>query len=449
MKILVIQDKSEIRDYLQFALGAFESVNLSFTGSVTKAIDQLHTHQDIACIFVGNKVTKDSDPKELLAKILTYCSTNNTILIGTNKGLEDYSDGHYIHPLAPITTINRVIKNILELDIRNLELENFIAVPFELCSQVETLPCDLHFKIGKGEQTKHIKRYLKGSSIDSESMKAYTDKSLINVFVKKEDYKLIEKILMPDSSIDEPSKKSLLDIQNAFFDSLKDSIDYGSYIVSTAGMVGFDKSKTHLLAEKLQKQVKSLSTTEKVQIEELFHFSLTSKDNIDLKINSLCSIISTNLVKHYSWGTLEMVEMLMFASTFHNIGLSGSTKLITVITEDEYSKLNIKERDLVDQHANYSSSIVGSLDFIHPNVKKLIKEQHGFTDGDRFIGKKKNSSNFTAMFRIVSELATELVKEFEINGDEFNALKVIEREKDRNNSDYPEIYDALIGCVPK
>jgi hypothetical protein len=449
MKVLIIQEKSEIRDYLQFALGVFDQVDLKATGSVAQSIDYLHYNDDVNCIFIGNKITQDSDPKELLTKILAYCSANDSILIGTNKGLENYSGGHYIHPQASVNIINRVIRSKLGLDTSVLDLENFIPVSFELCAEITSLPCDLHLKIGQKEHTKHLKRYLKGSRIDKESLEEYLDKNLINVYVQKEDYKIFESFFGLNISNQYVSPRILpTEIQNSYFDSLKDSIDYGAFIIETSGMVGFDTSKTHLLAKKLQTQVRNLSDNKKVKIEEMFHLSLASKGNIDLKINSLCSIISTNLVKQYSWGTLEMVETLMFASAFHNIGLSGNAKLITIITDDEYDKLDIKERAVIDHHAAYSSSIVGALDFIHPNVKKLIVEQHGIPNGESFIDKNNNSSNFTAMFRIVSELSTQLVKEFEVNTDKFSALKVIEREKERNNNDYPEIYDALIACIP-
>jgi hypothetical protein len=151
----------------------------------------------------------------------------------------------------------------------------------------------------------------------------------------------------------------------------------------------------------------------------------------------------------YDWGTSAMIEKLAYAAVFHNIALSGNSKLIKTITQSEFNELDEEEKILINRHASYAAHTLKAMEFTPDQVCEIVKEQHGCRTGSTFPEIKTHSSKLTTLFRIVSELATQLIKSYEDDRIEIDVKEILLSEFKRNGNTNKEIFQVIQDCLPE
>jgi len=98
----------------------------------------------------------------------------------------------------------------------------------------------------------------------------------------------------------------------------------------------------------------------------------------------MTSVVAHVLVRRFSWNTPEILNSILYAAMFADMGLSD--ELVMIRTEQELSGVEVskEDREKVYYHAQDNAKKLTNKKGIPSGVPKLISEHHGQTTGVGF-----------------------------------------------------------------
>lgn len=439
--VLIIQNKSPIRDYMELVLSANPNVNMILHSNASDSIVFLDLSPDVDLIFIGHDIFLDVELKAFNDSIKQYAKNNNKVLIiGSNKGLQKLDASKYIHPQSPIDKILNILKDTLSLERSTFASQDFHPVPLSLCLGIYQNPCDFHIKIGKDDSAKYIKRFKSKDLFDKDAVQTLIVKDMAKVYVHKDDVEILNSYfknkIKKEDFCSTPRKEN--DIVKVYSNSIKDSLDYVSYMLKNTSIKSSGAVLVSRIFENMRDEVLLLPSNNKKLINQFFINSLESENDFATKLVTLTSIISTNMVQDATWGNSEMINKVIYASCFHDLALKGSQKLISCLSEKERSFLNEDDANQVNNHAHLVVSQLKELSVLPLGTDKIILEHHGSRNGVGLPSDQVTTTKVSTLFMVASEFSTRLLVKYEndISGldlqnfvnDELQRIKKIDNE---------------------
>lgn len=445
-QVLAIQKKSSILDYMELVLGSNEDIYLQSTSSASAAIELLDAAPSLDCIFIGSNLELDRDIKELTSKITSYMAGQSALLIGSNNGIKKLNEANYIHPKAPIDKILALLTSRLGFSNSSFSSRDFIPLPTKLCLSMQTPPCDIHVKIGSGDSSKYLKRFKGNEDFEMADVEAYLEKNMARVYVHRGDIEVIEAYFKEKLQEEKNLERNLAietSASKAFFNSIKDSMDYVSFMGKDLGMQTLSSVAAEAVIDNLQDSLKTLNKETKLSLKDYFQGCLHSRDDFSTKHVSLTSIIAANMVEDASWGTREMVDKVVYAAAFQDFSLKGEQRLLEAVTYGQLETLPDDDQIKVMNHARESAHFVSKIRSLPHGVNQLIMEQHGSRGGTGFPTGKIHSSKLSAVLRVASEFSLKLLSQYENEANELEIQTLLKEEFERAGEGFKDIFDLL------
>lgn len=448
--ILMIQKCSPIRDFIEYISTKDEMLSINSCDSISEGINSLKGQTRFDYIFIGHNVDVDKSITELNSEILSYLSIGNTILSGSNKGLIKVLKDNYIHPLSPISSLVNKIQEVFNIQKINYNPEDYSPIPLNILYTYQSLPFDIHLKLGEGEKARYLKRFPANEEIHPEVIDQYKEKELIRVYILHSNIEKFEELIKNNISIGKKADSPHLEnpekgLEN-FLNELPETLDYSEYILNELGLkfegpnrLGSTISSTGLL-------LLNASQNDKNNFNKMFSTLLTSPNQFELKLVSMTTLLMANMLKALKLNTNEILEKSTLACFFHKCSLKNDEQLIKFHDETLTEFLNDKERSAVLENAKNSSEIIGKIKTLPTDISKIILEQNGSHNGIGFADTPYNSSKISEIFMIITSFSCQLLVEFE-NGIDFDAITIINEYRSKYGQKFEKIFIALEECI--
>lgn len=451
-QVLMIQSDSPIRDYINLVLSENEDINITVLSKVSETLDYLSLAPSLDLIFIGDKVEVDADISQMTKTIVELVNSNNLKLSGSNKGIEKIENGTYIHPQAPIDRIIKHLLTIIDLDRADFANNDFVPIPIELCLKLDTIPCDIHVKLGQSDSAKYLKRFRSEQQIQREELQTYLDKDLAKLYVHNSDIEVINerfKELIQKEKYNEvnATKNEKNHSVNKYFDTMKDTLDYVHFMLDDLGIQTSSPGVFKSIVGTINKNVMELSSSKRDGLQSFFVGSLMSENNYAAKLQTLTSLLLASMLKDAKWATREMSEKVMYTTFFQDISLQGRKELLSCIDRNSLEKLRGKDRLLVETHAKAAADQLNSMGILPHGVEILLLEQHGSRNGVGFPLERSHSSKIGILIRIVSEFSVKLLNIYEAGVTEDELKSLLKEEFERDNGSNKDLYELLQDTV--
>lgn len=448
--VLIIQNKSSIRDYMELVLGANKNVSIVLHSNAADSMDFLNLSPELDLIFIGDDIEIDVELKAFTDSIKEYAKINNKVtIIGSNKGLQKSNASKYIHPQSPVDKILHLLKETLALEKDTFAFEHFQPIPLSLCLGIYQNPCDIHIKIGKDDNAKYIKRFKAKEYFDKDAVQSLIVKDMAKVYVHKDDVETLNSYFKNKIKTEKfcsiPRKEN--DIVKVFSNSIKDSLDYVSYMLNNMSIKNSGSVLVKRIFDNMRDEVLLLPANNKKLINQLFINSMESDNDFATKLVTLTSIISTNMVQDAAWGNSEMVNKVIYASCFHDLALKGNQKLISCLTEKDRLLLTDEEANQVKNHAHLVVSQLKALEVLPLGTDKIILEHHGSRNGIGLPLEQVNTTKVSTLFMVASEFSTKLLDKYENDISGLDLQVFINEELQRIKKIDNEIFELLKASI--
>ena len=435
---------------MELVLGANKNVNLVLHSSASDSMDFLHLSPELDLIFIGDDIEIDVELKAFTDSIKEYGKKNNqVIIIGSNKGLQKMDASKYIHPQSPVDKILQLLKATLSIEKDTFAFEHFQPIPLSLCLGIYQNPCDIHIKIGKDESAKYIKRFKAKDFFDKDAVQTLIIKDMAKVYVHKDDVETLNSYFKNKIKTEKfssiPRKEN--DIVKVFSNSMKDSLDYVSYMLNNMSIKNSGSVLVTRIFDNMRDEVLLLPTNNKKLINQFFINSMESENDFATKLVTLTSIISTNMVQDASWGNSEMINKVIYASCFHDLALKGNQKLISCLNEVDRLFLSEEEANQINNHAQLVVSQLKEMNILPIGTDKIILEHHGSRNGIGLPHEQVNTNKVSTLFMVASEFATKLLGKYENDISGLDLQVFINEELQRIKKIDNEIFELLKASI--
>lgn len=140
-------------------------------------------------------------------------------------------------------------------------------------------------------------------------------------------------------------------------------------------------------AELAQKNIKRMARSAKKfpKMSKLMDRLLRNKAGYLYKHSQILMFVCSHLMEHIDWGSDEQKKTIGFVAFFHDIALS-SDEQARIHSEEELknSKLNDKEKELVNRHAQIAAELVSKFPHAPMGADAIIRQHHGIAHGIGF-----------------------------------------------------------------
>ncbi len=444
--VLIIQNKSPIRDYMELVLGANPNVNMILHSNASDSMVFLDLSPDVDLIFIGHDIFLDVELKAFNDSIKQYAKNNNKVsIIGSNKGLQKLDASKYLHPQSPIDKILNILKDTLSLEKSTFASEDFHPVPLSLCLGIYQNPCDIHIKIGKNDNAKYIKRFKSKDLFDKDAVLSLIVKDLAKVYVHKDDVGTLNSYfknkIKKEDFCSSPIGEN--DIVKVYSNTIKDSLDYVGYMLTNMNLKSSGSVLVARIFENMRDEVLLLPSNNKKLINQFFINSLESENDFATKLVTLTSIMSTNMVQEATWGNSEMINKVIYASCFHDLALKGNQKLISCLRDEELVCLSEDESRQVNNHAQLVVSQLKELNVLPIGTDKMILEHHGSRNGVGLPSDQVTTTKISTLFMVASEFSTKLLLKYENDITGLDLQNFVNDELERIKKIDNEIFELL------
>lgn len=343
-------------------------------------------------------------------------SNPNDILLGSNFQVDliicNFCNNQYINPLLiyrkgqpniPFILLKEedlIIKNSMITEQFNLTdsiepLCEYIKANYDVDQKYQALPYtkisvhslvhfvnlddDLYISIGTGERQRFIKLFSKDDPLDQESIDRYRNKNLKFLYIKKETYAWIRKVVNANlkNLIYNPDK-------TYFVDCTQDIVDYNEK------MFEISTSFTKEIADKKEKIMKRVRNSKNI----FQHFKKIDRKDIKnnyLKVRmQLTAYIACALAKTLEWDSDATLEKLIYVSYLHDIALFDNIELAKIRTIEEFNlfkdikNFTDKDRELFLKHPEIGESIILKDPSAPNDAAKIVRQHHENPKGNGF-----------------------------------------------------------------
>ncbi|MGB0454691.1 MAG: hypothetical protein ACPGJV_13365 [Bacteriovoracaceae bacterium] len=185
---LLISNNEELIDLYTINLKIYAATDIVSKPDIEKATSLLKVFPNIGLIISNLDHKKDISS---LIDVLQECSLNIPILqVGGAEDLDELSLSSVKNP----SNLKKVLENVHQLlgidpaVVPELPFPNYIPISLQTFIKFGPLSCDLYVKISKSQDDfRFLKRFRKEETLTSEDVKAFKERGINELYIKKED----------------------------------------------------------------------------------------------------------------------------------------------------------------------------------------------------------------------------------------------------------------------
>lgn len=407
-----------------------EDVECVLADSLSKSVEFLSADDNYDLVFVGHKLNKDIEIKELTKCLVPMINTGKVKIFGSNKAFSGQDFAYYYNELVPISKILIDMHRTLEL---GAVLDNdYISFPLGSLDHFKEYPFDCFLKIKKQDKPSYIQIFREKDDKDQEDVDKYKNKGAKVVYVSLS--KMNEKIGILENLLkSEIGEELLSDPDKAFEVSAQYSLD----ILRESGL---DISEETLVRNKeAYNNTKNLvkNSRDRSHLKSL----MNKGDGFYFKHVSMTSLMCCYILDELNLTDAAKRQKLCSASYFQNIYLENEDEL-KVSCDEELDKFDIDAKKRICNHPMMAFDTLAKNPLIDSDVLKLIKEQHGDKRGMTYPDMISSSSKMSLIFQIASLFSQRYLIEYEGSG-EVNPIQIFNYVASKLNAKDKLILDSF------
>lgn len=403
-----------------------EEVECILAESLSKSVEFLSTDQSFDIVFVGHKLNKDIEIKELTKCLVPMINAGNVKIFGSNKAFSGKDFAFYYNELVPISKILLDIYRSLEL---GAVLDNdYISFPLSSLDHFKNYPFDCFLKIKKNDKPAYIQIFREKDDKDQEDVDKYKNKGAKVVYVSLS--KMNEKIAYLEKLLKSEIGEELLSDPDKAFEV---SAQYSLEILKESGL-GISDSTLARNTEAYN-NTKNLvkNSKDKSKLKNL----MNKNDGFYFKHVSMTSLMCCYILDELDVREDSNRQKLCSAAYFQNIYLENEEEL-KVSSSEELDTFGEEAKKRISDHPMMAFDTLSKNPLIDSDVLKLIKEQHGDKRGMTYPDMISSSSKMSLIFQIASLFSQRYLIEYEGQG-EVNPIQIFNYVASKLNSKDQEI----------
>ena len=204
--------------------------------------------------------------------------------------------------------------------------------------------------------------------------------------------------------------------------------------------IGISNETVTLAQKNINRMVRSSKKFPKIS--QLVDRLLKNKAGYLYKHSQILMYVCAHLMENIDWGNDEQKKTINFVAFFHDIALS-SDEQAKIHSEEQLknSKLNEKEKSLVNMHAQIAAELVQKFPHAPMGADVIVRQHHGIAHG---VGFSQHYGGNLSPMSIVFILAEDFVDYIIESGDKLDIKKKIEQMRGRYTTQrFKKIIDIL------
>lgn len=438
MKVLVIDDESDICDIISFYVEEYfnEEINFSQASGAPEAIEKIkHTQFDlILCDHSmptgnGNLVQQYLLENRLDVKYVV-CSS-----FEPRDHPELYNLEHVYFNILKPNIENGIIKLSSLLDLQkgnDTTTQDYVPIGISLLYLIREMPSDIYISISS---QKYLKCFHKGESFTDDDKQKYQNKEIYFLFAKIEgDNKLFFKII--NRTINQILTSKNITIENKLLET-------HSQVSEIMKSYGFTPDSIELAKVTINETAKILTKGDD-EISKAW-LRMTLFGSYPSKLFVLQSTLSSIIGKKIKWSTESTLQKIVMATFFQDLNLDSLELIKLVDYHDFLNKkhlFNLKECENYLSHPIRAKEMISKLKNVTGDVDKIVLEQHELPHGDGF-PRKLNSHQISPLSALL--ILTGVISKTILNvpKENFNAESFFAELEERgyNKGNFKEIFN--------
>lgn len=443
-KFLILEEQDNIREILNFTIESQFNLEALRARNYQEASEILEKNSNIMFILCGETLDK-SDAKRLFTSYIVSGLMSNCRFFDftDNKEILEY-DGitadKKIERKNSFKKIISLIEDFVLID-ENFDKKEFTAVSIDTLSFFEGISTDLFLKLSSG---RCIKLFKEGDIIDDDDITKYKNKNVEFLFIKKDTYKWILKMIKNsfDNVVDNKDLK--IDL-NSFFDE-NEFVDVDEVEKKISEEFSIPEETTKEIKEKTQKVILDMrkNTTLKNFLKRLSFDP--NNEKILQERNNLVSFLACSLSKVLEWGSEGTYEKLVYSAHIQDLLLTNNPKLAMITTKSEFEEIKdtLSDNDikLFEHHPTIMGQLIEKDNYAPKDAYHIVRQHHERPDGSGFPSgiNHKRIVPMSALFIISLDLAHYIIKN--PNNYDLKTFKELKRREYTGQSFY-KILNAL------
>jgi response regulator RpfG family c-di-GMP phosphodiesterase len=381
LKMLVIDDDSEIRAYLSAVIGSEFATQISEADCGQKAVQMLteNKYDLILCDFH----MPDGDGNTVFAKVKSLKPSPKFIMVSSDdrndhKNILEETWASYLEKPFENQDLIKMIAARLEIVPIDLSKNEFVTVPIGAINKNDILPFDIYLKLGDNHQVKYFNANRKLTDTEKDRLKnlktneVFVRLEAFQKFISEKQRTVFENLVLPKNGTNH--KFEIQTVQQE---------------LGNLGLKKILEDKEIMdLTQKNLKTVFALSYKVKVfdgLLEWTNNSDLDPKKVHTVLITLFCNIILKNL-KSMSYNFKDYLN-LGYAALLHDLILDdymvkNEFRLINSIKLN--SKINKEDQEVIIEHVNKVLNIVNNWSHCPNDVLEMIANHHERPKGNGF-----------------------------------------------------------------
>jgi response regulator RpfG family c-di-GMP phosphodiesterase len=411
MKILIIDDESEIRELMRFSIELEGDHNISEAANGQEGIDLLGSNQNVDLVICDYQMPKKSGG-DVQAFMLEKGIKAKFVLSSAYKleNLESIDKDNVFHNIVkPDITdgIQSLFNKLKEGEQEMSPVSKYIPININLLFKTGLCPCDVYIQLS---DEKALKILNKDDAFSEEDYNKYNDKGVVQLLIESSHARdCIRKV--------EENIKVLL--SNLDTENIDKSVEVQEFVHSTAQSLGLSQELLEIAKDGVTFAINIIKKNNELK-KALKKLCNSQKDFIPCHSVAM-SYITCGIASQMKWNSELTMCKLALASLIHDISIEDAAlNEASVISSGNFS-------DAFKQHPVNSASKLNELKDIPPDVDKIITEHHEQPDGSGF----PRGINYTqisplGMVFIISHKVAEHVIKLKADGNDVTQDNLVE-----------------------
>lgn len=323
--------------------------------------------------------------------------------------------GEFVHSLPEkflIEELGRLVKKVMNFSNEELafyKLPEYVPVLISNFYLMSTSCSDIYIRIKKKTGDQFVKRFLSGDAIGKEELHKYEAKSVVELFIKKEDHLTTMNFLLKQSM--EKLKELQTSGENAMVIA-SDSYDITHNLILSMGINEQSVKMSNASLASLKNNIKSSTDDLETYLENL----LSNQGSLAFKRSYLIILFAHYVIPMMKLGEegsqQNILDQISFTSYFHDYYLLNEAhQAIMSKTELDSAGLSKQDQEHIMNHANNATTLIQSYPHAPIGVDIIIRQHHGTMNGVGFVEKyNPNISPTSILFVVLEAIANEVIK---------------------------------------
>ncbi len=407
IKILLIEPNESTREVITKSLQrSFDAQVRAFKTS-SDGTECLKSGESFSLVIVRNfsEVISHEQVVDHIADKILNCLYDQSlkiplIVIGPFEHV--YRQYALVSERLRIEEINRLVLKALGLkkeDFKHLKLPDYVPFPVSYFFLMHSAPCDIYIKLVKKAGDAFVKKINVNDQFTKDDLIKYEEFGVSDFYVLKENYHKFLDDLMAQNLNNLNQAKSFDEKIQATADSYQISADLIKALGITPMTVTIVNQTLTVMKSQIQKTDK---------LGQLLRKLLSDEGSYSYRHSHLICALSYILLPKMEWGKGDqqnsLFEKICMVSYFHDLFLEDEKlQKISDLPALKKANLDLKETELIINHAHLCAGLVQSYPKLPQGVDLLIKQHHGVSNGVGFPEALTSAISPLAIFFMVIE----------------------------------------------